>query len=244
MVFSTISCEERWDMSVCTDCVDRLLSTLHHVMATVSVSVGWLQQMQMSTQKLSVKLRNLRDWKQSELLVWKGRKWQREKKDWSRRKIFFCLITDIFWGYEYFYLVYHPFNRSLYGTSHLSISPLSGLADCYFRGYVSRSDVVHMDWERKRMTHKLLHHWKKKIWQKVCSHWQKRDHRDIVLMLWFQTPLHLAAEKGQGDVVEILVRNGANINDKTVRAISLGEIDNWGRLLFDIERERDWLTKW
>jgi ankyrin repeat protein len=33
----------------------------------------------------------------------------------------------------------------------------------------------------------------------------------------FQTPLHNAAGNGEGDVVEILLQNGANINEKFVR---------------------------
>ena len=33
----------------------------------------------------------------------------------------------------------------------------------------------------------------------------------------FQTPLHYAADNGKGDVVEILLRNGANIHEKAVR---------------------------
>jgi hypothetical protein len=39
-------------------------------------------------------------------------------------------------------------------------------------------------------------------------------------MILFQTPLHNAAGNGYEDIVEILLRNGANINEKTVRMIS------------------------
>jgi ankyrin repeat protein len=42
-------------------------------------------------------------------------------------------------------------------------------------------------------------------------------------MFLFQTPLHSAAQYGKGDVVEILLRNGANINEKDVKNISVGE---------------------
>ena len=49
-------------------------------------------------------------------------------------------------------------------------------------------------------------------------HIQKRWHRDTFLIfVFFQTPLHWAAENGKGDVVEILLRNGANVNEKEVR---------------------------
>ena len=43
----------------------------------------------------------------------------------------------------------------------------------------------------------------------------------LICIFVFQTPLHLAAENGKGDVVEILLRNGANINEKNVRNTSL-----------------------
>ncbi len=59
----------------------------------------------------------------------------------------------------------------------------------------------------------------------------KRWRRDIFLMFRFQTPLHLAARNGKGDVVEILLQNGANINEKDVKNISVGETDD-----FEIER--------
>jgi ankyrin repeat protein len=52
-------------------------------------------------------------------------------------------------------------------------------------------------------------------------------------MFLFQTPLHTAARWGNGDVVEILLRNGANINEKAVKNISVGETDD-----FEKERER------
>ena len=41
--------------------------------------------------------------------------------------------------------------------------------------------------------------------------------RNILIFVFFQTPLHLAAGNGYGDVVEILLRNGANIHEKDVR---------------------------
>jgi hypothetical protein len=62
-------------------------------------------------------------------------------------------------------------------------------------------------------------------------HIDKRRRRDIFLMFCFQIPLHIAAREGKGDVVEILLRNGANINEKNVRNISVRETD-------DFERER------
>jgi ankyrin repeat protein len=40
------------------------------------------------------------------------------------------------------------------------------------------------------------------------------------MMILFQTPLHNAAGNGYEDIVEILLRNGANINEKTVRMTS------------------------
>jgi hypothetical protein len=39
-------------------------------------------------------------------------------------------------------------------------------------------------------------------------------------MIWFQTPLHAAAANGEVDVVEILLRNGANINQNDVKIFS------------------------
>ncbi len=58
--------------------------------------------------------------------------------------------------------------------------------------------------------------------------------RYIFLMFLFQTPLHFAAFSGKGVVVEILVRNGANINEKNVRNTSVGVTDD-----FEKERERE-----
>ena len=49
-------------------------------------------------------------------------------------------------------------------------------------------------------------------------HIHKRWHRDIFLIfVFFQTPLHFAALNGYGDVMEILLCNGANIHEKDVR---------------------------
>ena len=49
-------------------------------------------------------------------------------------------------------------------------------------------------------------------------HIHKRWRRDIFLIfVFFQTPLHYAAQNGYGDVVEILLRNGANVHEKNVR---------------------------
>ena len=41
--------------------------------------------------------------------------------------------------------------------------------------------------------------------------------RYILIFVFFQTPLHSAAWNGKGDVVEILLRNGANIHETNVR---------------------------
>ena len=38
----------------------------------------------------------------------------------------------------------------------------------------------------------------------------------ILIFVIFQTPLHLAADNKDGDIVEILLRNGANIHEKDV----------------------------
>ncbi len=65
----------------------------------------------------------------------------------------------------------------------------------------------------------------------------------VFLMFWFQTPLHYAAANGKGDIVEILVRNGANINEKDVKIIFVGESDElekaWERRKEEKEGERD-----
>jgi hypothetical protein len=71
-------------------------------------------------------------------------------------------------------------------------------------------------------------------------HIDKRWRRDILLMFSFQTPLHYAAENGKGDAVEILLRNGANINEKNVKSISVGETDDFEKERESKERERGW----
>ncbi len=38
--------------------------------------------------------------------------------------------------------------------------------------------------------------------------------------IFFQTPLHRASYSGSGDIVVILLRNGANVNEKDVREVS------------------------
>ncbi len=49
-----------------------------------------------------------------------------------------------------------------------------------------------------------------------------RDGADFYFFdVFFQTPLLSAAGNGRGDVVEILLLNGANINEKDVRISSL-----------------------
>ncbi len=53
--------------------------------------------------------------------------------------------------------------------------------------------------------------------------------RRYILTFWYQTPFHYAAGNGKGDVVEILVRNGASINEKNVKNISVGETDDFQR---------------
>jgi hypothetical protein len=46
---------------------------------------------------------------------------------------------------------------------------------------------------------------------------------------------------GKGDVVEILLRNGANINEKNVRNILVGETDDFEKERESKEREqREW----
>ena len=56
-----MACDVMWCemifVCVCTNCVDRLLSTMQHAKDTVNVSVDWSQRMQMSTQKRPVKQR-------------------------------------------------------------------------------------------------------------------------------------------------------------------------------------------
>jgi ankyrin repeat protein len=42
-------------------------------------------------------------------------------------------------------------------------------------------------------------------------------------MFRYQTPLHSAAYHGNIDSMKILLQNGANINEKDVRIISLGK---------------------
>ncbi len=66
------------------------------------------------------------------------------------------------------------------------------------------------------------------IMHNIMSLWQggmftlTRDGAEIYFWcFWFQTPLHLAARYGKGDVMEILLRNGANVNEKRVKYIQL-----------------------
>jgi hypothetical protein len=58
-------------------------------------------------------------------------------------------------------------------------------------------------------------------------------------MIRFQTPLHDAAWEGKEDVVEILVQNGANVNEKDVKNISVGEADDFEKERESTERERE-----
>ena len=53
----------------------------------------------------------------------------------------------------------------------------------------------------------------------------KVDQRYSFEFWFFQTPLHSAAANGKLDVVEILLRNGANINEKNVRNFKKWEVE-------------------
>jgi hypothetical protein len=77
------------------------------------------------------------------------------------------------------------------------------------------------------------------LFQWVFSQWQEMAPRGIFLIFWFQTPLHYAAWEGKGDVVEILVQNGANINEKDVKNISIRETDDFERKRESAEIERE-----
>jgi ankyrin repeat protein len=68
-------------------------------------------------------------------------------------------------------------------------------------------------------------------------HIDKRRRRDVFLMIRFQTPLHDAARNRKGDIVEILLRNGANINEKAVKNISVEETDDFEKEQGERERE-------
>jgi ankyrin repeat protein len=54
-----------------------------------------------------------------------------------------------------------------------------------------------------------------------------------------QTPLHWAAVNGKGDAVKILLRNGANINEKNVKNIFVGETDDFERKRKREQRKRE-----
>ncbi len=62
-----------------------------------------------------------------------------------------------------------------------------------------------------------------------------RDGVEIYFYVLVQTPLHYAAGNVKGDVVEILLLNGANINEKNVKYISIGETDDFEKE----QRERE-----
>ncbi len=54
-----------------------------------------------------------------------------------------------------------------------------------------------------------------------------RDGSEIYFLMYLsQTPLHQAAYNGRGVIMEILLQNGANINDKNVSIHSFGETDD------------------
>ena len=56
------------------------------------------------------------------------------------------------------------------------------------------------------------------FYNSLYVHNYERWRRDIFLIfVFFQTPLHYAAQNGYEDVVEILLRNGANVHEKNVR---------------------------
>ena len=82
----------------------------------------------------------------------------------------------------------------------------------------------------------------------MYAHILKRYSRDIFLIfVFFQTPLHWASYKGKGDVVEILLRNGANIHEKDVKLTEMKCEENERQLGDNLcvseerERERIWV---
>jgi hypothetical protein len=58
------------------------------------------------------------------------------------------------------------------------------------------------------------------------------------MIFFFQTLLQFAILKGAGDIVEILLRNGADINQKDVRFTSVGEADVLETLNSKSDRKR------
>ncbi len=71
----------------------------------------------------------------------------------------------------------------------------------------------------------------------MYAHIDKRWRRDLFLMFCFQTPLHHAACHG-GDVVEILLRNGANVNDQNVANTFLKKLMIERKKVKEKEKER------
>ena len=65
--------------------------------------------------------------------------------------------------------------------------------------------------------------------------------RSLLNFVFFQTPLHLAAANGKRDVVEILLRNGANIHEKDVRNEMI--VIGWEEIMCVREKIRERATK-
>lgn len=74
---------------------------------------------------------------------------------------------------------------------------------------------------RKEVIFHLLHELKYLLAGSMSSFFENRIELKCLLLL-FQTPLHQAVWMGKENVVEILVKNGAKINEKNVRILTQG----------------------
>ena len=99
--------------------------------------------------------------------------------------------------------------------------------------------MVWLNWKVTFVFDGLLWNWEL-FWSSdlriMCESIHKSCHRDIFLIFVFlQTPLQIATFWGIREVVEILLRNGANIHEKDVRN---DRNEKWWR------RWKDWETEW
>ncbi len=77
-----------------------------------------------------------------------------------------------------------------------------------------------MDWEREMISMLMDDNMNLIVGMLTLT---RDDAYIYILMFWFQTPLHHAAYKKSEDVVEILLRNGATVNNRNVRDSSFWE---------------------